>query len=316
MDIYWVKDGRRCGPSTVPDVISLVHLGELSADALGWHSGCTSWVPLRELPALADFLCEQPKKEPAAPEPPPLPPVPSEESHASAPPAAEQTAERQEGSDILPEGLSRVWIPTPGARLLARMVDVALYMGLVYSAIYVQQLAYDPNLLPTSPVFWLGFIGAEAILLSFFGTTPGKSFFRIRLIAFRDGATEPMGFLRSLGRSFMVFVGGMGMMVSFLPFVMCGFSWWMLKRHGITYWDARMRTFPAQHRPTGPARGIVAAVLLFFCMEVIGLCLQPWMPDIIQDLHDRSPEAAESLQRWMPELPAAAPTAGELNERL
>lgn len=313
MDIYWVKEGRRCGPATVPDVISLVHLGEISADTLGWHSGCASWAPLKELPALSDFLQQKPDTADTAAAPPPLPPVPAADA-----PETRSIAETEdeEGTPVLPEALSRIWLPTPGARLLARLVDIALYMGLVYSAIYVRQMAYNPNLLPTSPYFWLGFIGAEALLLSLFGTTPGKAFFHIRLIAFRHGTTEPLGFLRSLGRSLMVFVGGMGMMVSFLPFVMCGFSWWMLKRHGITYWDARMRTFPAQHRPAGPAKGILAAILLFVCMEVIGLCLQPWMPEVMTELRSQSPEAAETLQRWMPELPAAPPTAGELNERL
>ncbi|HIX20727.1 MAG TPA: DUF4339 domain-containing protein, partial [Candidatus Akkermansia intestinigallinarum] len=58
MDIYWIKDKRRCGPATVPDVISLVQMGEISPDTKGWHAGCKQWMPLRELPALSDFLNE------------------------------------------------------------------------------------------------------------------------------------------------------------------------------------------------------------------------------------------------------------------
>ncbi len=56
MDIYWIKDKSQCGPSTVPDVISLLQMGELTPETLGWHAGCKKWLPLRELPALADFL--------------------------------------------------------------------------------------------------------------------------------------------------------------------------------------------------------------------------------------------------------------------
>lgn len=314
MEIYWVKDGQRKGPTTVPDMISLVRLGEISADALGWHAGCKAWMPLRRLPALADFLAEPPKPAEPAAEREDLPPVPpSGPAEGAAPLAGAKPDEH--APDALPKGIERVWLPSPSTRLLARAVDVVLYMGLVYSAIYVQQLPYNANLLPSSPLFWLGFIAAESALLSFFGTTPGKSFFGIRIVAFSEGQAGPIGLLRSLGRTLMVFVGGMGMMCSFLPMVMGGFSWWMLKKHGITYWDARMSTFPAQSRPTGLPRRLLAVILIFFCMEVVGLCLQPWLPSVMEELRAQSPEAAENLQRLMPELPKPEPTAGSLNEQ-
>lgn len=297
MDIYWVQDGRRCGPATVPDVISLVHLGEISADTLGWHSGCKSWAPLRELPALSDFLTPKPEAKDDAPA--------EEDAQAEAETQDTPPVPSADPDSPLPPNTERVWLPSATARLMARTVDVALYMGLVYSAIYVQQLPYDARLLPSSPLFWLGFIAAEAALIAFFGTTPGKSFYTIRIVAFQEGASVPIGLLRSLGRALMVFVGGMGMMCSFLPFVMSGFSWWMLKRHGITYWDARMSTFPAQSRRTGLPRHLLAVLLIFFCMEVIGLCLQPWLPSVMEELQAQSPEAAQTLQQLMPELPAA-----------
>lgn len=317
MEIYWVQDGKKKGPSTVPDMISLVRLGEISADTLGWHAGCKAWMPLRELPALADFLKEKPAESAAEQGGDTLPPVPSAEASAASP-EMEKTEEKAPAAPAdgkLPVGIERVWLPSASTRLLARAVDVVLYMGLVYSAIYVQQLPYNATLLPSSPLFWLGFIAAEAALLSFFGTTPGKSFFGIRIVAFSEGQAEPLGLLRSLGRALMVFVGGMGMMCSFLPVVMSGFSWWMLKKHGITYWDARMSTFPAQNRPTGLPRRLLAVILIFFCLEVVGFCLQPWLPGVMEDLRTQSPEAAESLQRLMPELPASEPTAGSLNEQ-
>lgn len=313
MDIYWVKDGKRQGPATVPDVISLVHLGELSADTLGWHTGCKAWVPLRELPALADFLTE-PKPEETEPADAPAPEAETEEL-PPVPPAAEADTPAAAPPADLPQGAARVWLPTPSTRMLARAVDVMLYMGLVYSAVYVQQLPYSPNMMPSSPYFWLGFIATEAVLLSFFGTTPGKSFFRIRIVAFSEGKEEPLGLLRSLGRALMVFVGGMGMMCSFLPVLMGGFSWWMLKKHHITYWDARMSTFPAQLRPTGLGHMLLSVLVIFFCLEVTGLCLQPWMPAVLEEVQSQSPEAAQALHRFFPTLPAPQPTAGQMNEK-
>lgn len=39
------------------------------------------------------------------------------------------------------------------------------------------------------------------------------------------------------------------------------------------------------------------------------------MPALIEDISARSPEAAQSLRNLFPELPATAPTAGQLNEQ-
>ena len=116
MDIYWIADKRKCGPATVPDVISLVQMGELTPDTKGWHAGCEQWMPLRELPALVDFLQEKPAPE-AEEE---LPPVPA------------AGAEAEERPDVVPENAVRVYLPSPAARMLARLVDMALYMALVF----------------------------------------------------------------------------------------------------------------------------------------------------------------------------------------
>lgn len=298
MDIYWVKDGRRSGPSCVPDVIAMVHSGELSADSLGWHAGCAAWVPLRELPALADFLTE-PRADAPADELPPVPP-------AGAASAAEE--------EPLPEGVERIWLPSPSTRLVARGVDVALYLGMVYAAIYLRHLPFSPALMPDSPYLWMGFVALEAALITFFGTTPGKSFFGIRVVAFHEGVEEEMGFLRALGRSLMVFVGGMGMMVSFLPVLMSGFSWWILRKHGITYWDARMCTFPAQKAPTGRGRRLAAVLLIFLCLHVVWTSMVPWVPAMLDTIAETSPEQAETLRRYMPPELLPAPT-GEETER-
>ena len=82
MDIYWIADKKQCGPATVPDVLSLVQMGELTPDTRGWHAGCEKWMPLRELPALADFLEEKPEPEPAE-ELPPVPDSAAEEGGAA-----------------------------------------------------------------------------------------------------------------------------------------------------------------------------------------------------------------------------------------
>ncbi len=76
-----------------------------------------------------------------------------------------------------------------------------------------------------------------------------------------------------------------------------------------------MCTFPAQRRPAGLLRYLLAPVLIFFCLNVVGVCLEPWLPAMVDDIAAQSPETAERLKQWMPQLPAAQPTAGQLNEQ-
>ncbi len=312
MDIYWIKDKRKCGPSTVPDVISLVQMGELTPESLGWHAGCPKWLPLRELPALADFLnkeedADSPEEEdrdedepaPAAEEglPPakeelPLPPLPESPSDA---------------------GSLRLYLPSPAARLMARLVDCALYATLLYGGFYLYQVPYERTLLPMdNPLIWLPMVLLEAILLASRGTTPGKALMGIRVHTFPENGKP--SFLRALGRSISVFTLGMGMMYVSLPLLplMMGLSYWRLRRVGITSWDARCATMTVQQKPSTPSRFVLAAVTLYIGLNVVGACLQPWTAAILDDMEKISPETATTLRGMLPrnmrpEPPAATP---------
>lgn len=275
MDIYWIADKKKCGPATVPDVLSLVQMGELTPDTRGWHAGCEQWMPLRELPALADFLQEKQVEEA-------LPEVPGETGTPS---------------PGIPEGAVRVYLPSPAVRLLARLVDMALYLALVYGAIYVRQIPFDAFLLPSSPLLWIVFVALEAGLVSSLGTTPGKALLGIQVRRVNSG---PMTLSCALSRACTVFICGMGMMVSLLPLFMMGYSWWILRKRGITLWDARCATLPLMLRPASVARQILAVCVVFACFHLSSLCLQPWLPGMIETVERESPEAGQYLRRLLP----------------
>lgn len=274
MDIYWIADKKKCGPATVPDVLSLVQMGELTPDTRGWHAGCEQWMPLRELPALADFLQE--KQEEALPEVP---------------------GETETPSPGVPEGAVRVYLPSPAVRLLARLVDMALYLALVYGVIYVRQIPFNAFLLPSCPLLWIAFVALEAGLVSSLGTTPGKALLGIQVRRVNSG---PMTLGCALSRASMVFVCGMGMMVSLLPLFMMGYSWWMLRSRGISLWDARCATLPLMLKPASVARQILAVCVVFACFHVSSLCLQPWLPGMIEAVERESPEAGQYLRGLLP----------------
>lgn len=324
MDIYWIKDKKKCGPSTVPDVISMVQSGELSAETLGWHSGCSCWVPLRELPALSDFLNPREDEEDAGSEPEPeetseaelaeeaLPPVPPRaEVGASAP-------ESPEKSELIP--LPDFRFPGAGVRLMARLVDMSVYASLMFIVFYLTGAEFSINLLPYGPMFWLGLIGMEAVSLHFTGTTPGKRLMGIRLFTGTVAGEQTMaltpgvGFAQALGRSFMVFIGGMGMMAYFLPFIMGPIALFMLKRRGITTWDLRARTLPVQVQQPPFYRYLLAAAIIYASLNIVSTCMLPWYPDIFQMVEQQNPEHARMLREMMPpgilpEEAAPMPTA-------
>ncbi len=316
MDIYWIKDKRQCGPSTVPDVISLVQMGELTPDTLGWHAGCRQWLPLRELPALADFLNKDSRLEseteevqmaphsgeadeaplPSAPEPEatsggdedePLPPVSPVSTPSSSSPAEHGSAAQ------------RVYLPSPLTRLMARFVDYGLYVAAFYGVLYLRQVPYDVTLLlSVNPLLWMPMVAIEALLLSIWGTTPGKALMGIRMSTFGDAPN--LGFLRAFMRSLMVFTLGMGVMMPQLLPVMLAFSYWMLRRRGITPWDARCSTLPTRKAPVLPSRYVLAVISLYICVVLAGSCVQGWFPAILADVEKQSPELAQKLRHYMP----------------
>lgn len=289
MDIYWIKDDRRCGPATVPDVISLVQLGELTPDTPGWHRGCKNWVPLRTLPALKDFLKEQEEEQAHEEEKEPeLPPIPLAEH------------ETGEGEPNLPEGAVRVCLPRPWQRLLARLMDMALYAAVVLAVLRLGKVGYDAMLTPGHPIFWLPYILLEAYLLMHDGSTPGKLLMGIRVLNV-GGASSNLTYRTALLRSILVFLFGMGMCILPLSLIMPAIAYFAVRSRGFALWDARSNTLPV----------VVVKVPFTHCLLTLGICVgallligslvQPWIPEIMARIQRESPAMADTLRKWMPQ---------------
>ncbi len=330
MDIYWIKDKRQCGPATVPDIISQLQMGELTPETLGWHTGCKKWLPLRELPALADFL----NKEVATQAEGETAEAPSPQHDEEPAPAPAESAESDEvtqantsppapgsinGDNPLRDYVSRrVYLPNPVARLLARFVDYGLYAVLYGGIVALRGLPYDASLLlSVNPLLWLPMLLLEAWMLSTWGTTPGKALMGIRVTTF--GEVQRLSYLRALLRAFTVFTLGTGMMLPQLLPIMLVFQYWMLRRRGITLWDARSSTLPTQKEPLTPSRYVLAVISLYVSAVLFISSMKPWLPAMLDDIGRQNPEMAQSLRKFMPEAPptpapattATAPTAAK-----
>lgn len=306
MEIYWIKDRKKCGPATVVDVVSMVHAGELTPETQGWHAGCSGWMPLKELPALVDFLNprepeeDEPEKEQASEESQEeLPPVPQRQE------SAEESSLQAPSADITvqPAGCR---LPSARVRLLARLVDMSVYSSLMFIVFYLTDTQFSMNLLPYGPMFWLGLIGMEAVSLHLTGTTPGKRLMGIRVFSGVSAGEQmtalvpQIGFAQALWRSFMVFIGGMGMMAYILPFIMGPLSLFLLKKRGVTSWDARARTLPVQVQQPPLFRYLLAAFIIYASLNIVSTCMMPWIPDMVQMLEQQSPENARLLREMLP----------------
>ncbi len=272
MYIYWLENQRRCGPATVPDVLSKIHLGELTWDTLGWHSGCQEWLPLRCLPALADFA-------------------------ELDPPQMDKGEEERQPQPVLREApipVQPVRLPTPMVRFAARVTDCTIYATLVLGVAYALGLQFHPYLLPGHPLFWVGMPVLEALLLRIWRTTPGKRWMGIKVTC-----ASKAGYLTMLGRSLCVFVFGMGCMLPLLMLIMCFFSYRNVRRCGLARWDTLSGVIPVALPTTTPAMVFLMVPFILLCMQLCSYFVFPWLPDMIQLMQEQNPQAAEFIQRLM-----------------
>lgn len=285
MRIYWIENGKRCGPATVPDILSKVQLGELAPDVLGWHSGCADWVPLKELPALADFLSpaepvSAAEESPAEPEPP-------------ASPSGAPAGSAGGASGVPPLSLL---MPGPVTRFLARMVDMVLYATIVLSIMHLLQIPYMSSFHPGRFLFWVPMLVIEAMVVCAWGTTPGKYWMGVRL----QGVGGRISFRASLMRCIFAFALGLGCMVPLLNLFTLVMSFAQLRRRGFLPWDALTSTVPILTRPSSFFNRFVVLIYIFFCLSLCGQYMQPWLPDMQAELRRESPEVLDYIHKLLP----------------
>ncbi len=301
MDIYWIKDKQRRGPATVPDVLSLVQMGELTPDTPGWHAGCDGWKPLKELPALVDFLGDLKDKSKTAQSEAPeseinqLPPLPQQSTTSAPAPGISLTVPQSTAALISGE----VTLPRPATRLAARLIDCSLYAAIASATINLLGLEYSDLLMM---LFWLPMIPLEALVISILGTTPGKRLMGITLSTFGPG--QQMSFGRALFRSISANLVGMGCFLFPICLVTMLISYFMLTRRGLTMWDAQTLTLPLQIRKPRILHYLVSFFVIYFMAQVAAFNLVS-MPGAIEVIERTSPETARSLREMMPELSGA-----------
>jgi uncharacterized RDD family membrane protein YckC len=130
--------------------------------------------------------------------------------------------------------------PRPWARYFARQID-SFIVGVPWTlGMVLVGGGHKWLLLVLYVALWLSL---EPLLLSLYGTTPGKAAFRLH-VEDRDGHVPT--YSRALSRTLGLFAAGMGLGLPLLSLLALGVSFDRLRAKGSTHWDdwsgTRVRT--------------------------------------------------------------------------
>lgn len=271
MDIYYAIGQKKQAPVPAVEMISMLERGDVTEETMGWHRGCDSWMPLKELPALHGFFTGQfgRKNEEE--------PFDEDITEMLIPPSDAKVPGQQERVLEAPrDEVSRcVEIPAPSLRFYARVFDLIIYLLIYFAFLRTTFDHFDVKFF--NPLAWLPFVILETVCLMIWGTTPGKALLGMHVVMMDGG--KP-GFKRLLIRSFYVIFFGMGLVTTVFTPVLLGLSWWWTKKNVLTPWDQRLSTLVEIHRKVAFPRIILLLVITFALLQGIGLLAEPWLPEI------------------------------------
>ncbi|MBN2283176.1 MAG: RDD family protein [Deltaproteobacteria bacterium] len=232
---YYKRGEEQMGPFSDEEMQHLVDTGAIGGATLVWADGQTDWLPISRVGGFQT---------------------------PGAIPDVEENVEYGDGSgaeqDVSYYPAARPWV-----RYWARMMDLilfALIFGILVGIFCPSALMMNDNVLGVLILFLFVFV--EPILLSSWGATPGKALLRVTL---RTNSGGKLSYVEALGRSFNVWVRGLGLGLPLISLVTLIVAYNRLSKNGITSWD-RKGGFSVTHEKIGALRvavyiGIVICVI-------------------------------------------------------
>jgi hypothetical protein len=164
----------------------------------------------------------------------------------------------------IPQSQVRPWV-----RYWARMFDItsfSLIAGLILGLLAPDFIARaEPTILGIILIFVWVFI--ESLLLSSFGTTPGKWLFNIKV---RLKAERSIVYADALGRSIKVWWRGLGAGVPLITLITALLAYKRLTQKGITSWDEEGGFF-ITHDTIGILRILTAIAYFVLLLALLGM---------------------------------------------
>lgn len=160
----------------------------------------------------------------------------------------------------------------PWVRSWAKALDFGLFqmIGLAWGLLAVRVDPQNRLLIVFSSAFFIWgttyflWILVDAFCLSYFGTTPGRWFLKIK-VRNQDGSFP--GFKQALMRTVKLWLFGFGMMIPWVTYVAQGWAFWRLRQDRITRWD-RDTNLTVTHEPPGFWRMAIAIMGFCICSSV------------------------------------------------
>lgn len=153
----------------------------------------------------------------------------------------------------------------PWVRYWARMFDIYLYslfFGLAIGIIAPDVLEMPGIILGL--LVMLSWVLQESMLLSSWGTTPGKWLFKTHL---RDASGNKLKLPQAAGRSLAVWIKGLGLGIPIVTLFTLLSAKSELTNQGITSWD-KDGSFVVTHKTIGAIR-IIIAIIFFMCFFIL-----------------------------------------------
>ncbi len=264
---WWYADaGQRVGPVQLPELLQRLASDQIRLETLVWQPGWKDWRKLMDVEEIRTQVLEV-SREQRHRNPPPFPPnaaqaLDSSPNRSSSPITGTPSSEPAEPS------VSQV---RPWTRFWARLFDISVF-GFIFGVVSVLLLPlrmserWQELLFGMLVLFVWTFV--EPVLLSSFGTTPGKWLLRIRLTT-TDG--QDLSYARALSRSLKVWWRGMGIGFPFVALFTMSLAAGRLRKNGITSWD-KEGAFSVKHERVGWLRaiGMALVMLVFFVLQAIG----------------------------------------------
>lgn len=154
----------------------------------------------------------------------------------------------------------------PWVRYGARLIDIfvgMLFLEIGFAVLFPAFFAAHANICALLSLFLWCFV--EALCLSVWGTTPGKSLLGVR-ISMADGSSPVYRF--ALARAVNVWIRGLGLGLPLVGLVTMIVAYEKLTTNGITTWD-QSGNFTVSHKRIGSVRGLVATFLFMTMIALI-----------------------------------------------
>lgn len=211
---FYILDHHQQGPVGWFELKKMFEQGVLSGDTYIWTKEMESWQMAKCLTYFSDTHFKV--------------------KHVEEPPENLASEWQELKKDTYPQG-------RPFVRYVARLFDLSLFSLFLITLVSI----FSPRFVIESSAIFIFilslilYILVEAMILSIFGNTLGKSILNTRIKTLNG---DPIDFLTALKRSIFVTAAGMGFGVPVINFICFYFSFNNLKKNGKSTWDQQIGT--------------------------------------------------------------------------